>query len=114
MACGAIAGPEPPPVCAAAVVVDASAVVVVDGSVTIVGPGRASVVVVDLPITRPRCDWPVAQPAAVSATATAAATAPVLRRPEGIFMGKWSTFPEGVELLGMTYTSARESQGVHW
>jgi hypothetical protein len=94
-------------------------VVVVDGSWTIVGPGRAAVVVVDLPITRPRCDRPPAEQAAVASVKVAATPRAAVFRRAGLFMGDWSTFPAdlwryGVETLGMAYTSARESQGVHW
>jgi hypothetical protein len=100
------------------VVVDASAVVVVDGSCTIVGPGRASVVVVDLPITRPRCDRPPAEQAAVASVRAAAIPTAAVRRKTGLFIRElvdlsWCNSERWVVVLGMAYTSAPEPQGVH-
>src|SRR4051794_13158854 len=98
------AGPVPPPLpplLRAPVVVDASSVVVVEGSSTMVGPGRAVVVLDDFPTTMPRSEREPEQPAVTRATATAMPATPVVLMADRLRMGKWSTFPERVELLDL-------------
>src|SRR5919107_1788933 len=88
------AGPVPPPL-RAPVVVDASSVVVVEGSVTIVGPGRAVVVLDDFPTTIPRSEREPEQPAVTRASATAMPATPVLLMADRLLMGRGRPFQNG-------------------
>ena len=78
----------------------------------------ASVVVVDLPITRPRCDRPPAEQAAVASVRAAAIPTAAVRRKTGLFIRELVDLSccnseRWVVVLGMAYTSAPEPQGVH-
>src|SRR4051812_43139020 len=99
-----MAFPDPTAALTAPVVVDAWAVVLVDGSSTMVGPGRAAVVVVDFPMIRPRCELPLEAQAAPASIVAATPAAAVLRRRRVVLMRDWKPFPEPSEMLGMAYT----------
>jgi hypothetical protein len=87
-------------------VLDASPVVVV-GSSTIVGPGRAVEVLVDLPMTTPRSDFEPEQAPVTRATATAMPATPAFLKAGGVRMGEVADLSRRVELLDFAYTSAR-------